>query len=156
MIPKSGNKNIDDVIMYGAIILLVVIVFKLLKFVISPIQSVKDELGIPSDSPNFDPSTLNPDYSKTNYPETQFKLWADTLEDSLWAVFGEDEQPIKDIMYQINNDEDFKAIVKAYGIRTSALGFEGGNLPSELRRLTPELVDGFNSHYAGWNMKYRI
>lgn len=156
MIPKSGNKNIDNVIMYGGILLLVIIIYKLSKFIISPLQSVKDELGVTPDTPNYNPETIPVDYTKTNYPETQFQIWADSLEDAIWSTFGEDEETIKGIMFQINSDEDLKAIIKAYGNRTSALGITGGNLVSSLRQYTPELIEPFNYHFAGFNMKTRI
>ena len=161
MIPNTGNKQADTALLIVVVAAVVYLVYKLTKAVGAGAGAVETGLEqinswLEGDTDNYNPTTLVVDYKKTNYPESQFKIWADVLEDALWAAFGEDEQPIKDIMYSINNDEDLKAIIKAYGIRTSALGFTGGNLVSSLRQYVPELIEGFNYHYAGWNMKGRI
>jgi hypothetical protein len=161
MIPKTGNKQADTILIFAILAAVVYLVYKLTKVVSAGAGAVQTGLEnvnswLEGDTDNYNPENLKVDYSKTNYPESQFKIWADVLEDALWAAFGEDEQPIKDIMYSINNDEDLKAIIKAYGIRTSAFGITGGNLVSSLRQYTPELIEGFNYHYAGWNMIGRI
>jgi hypothetical protein len=161
MIPQTGNKQADNILIFTIIAAVVYLVYKLTKAVGTGVGAVETAASnvnawLEGDTDNYNPEGLQIDYSKTNYPEYQFKIWADVLEDALWDTFGENEQPIKDIMYSINNDEDLKAIIKAYGIRTSALGISGGNLPSTLRQYTPELIEGFNSHYQGWNMKGRL
>lgn len=161
MIPKTGNKQADNILIFAIVAAVVYLVYKITKLaggVASGAETVVDTVNdwLEGDTDNYNPENLGVDYTKTNYPEWQFKIWADTLEDALWSSFGEDEQPIKDIMFSINNDEDLKAIIKAYGIRTSALGITGGNLVSTLRQYTPELIDGFNYHYQGWNMIGRI
>ena len=159
MIPKTGNKQADTALIVIILAAVAYLVYKLTKVIGAGAGAV--ETGITNlndwlEGDNWDPSKLPVDYKKTNYPEYQFKIWADVLEDSLWSTFGEDEQPIKDIMYSINNDEDLKAIIKAYGLRTSAFGITGGNLPSTLRQYTPELVESFNSHYEGFGMIGRV
>jgi hypothetical protein len=161
MIPKTGNKQADTALIVIILAAVAYLVYKLTKVVGAGAGAVETAIGqvndwFEGDTDQYNPETLAVDYSKTNYPESQFKIWADVLEDALWSTFGEDEQPIKDIMYSINNDEDLKAIIKAYGIRTSAFGFTGGNLVSSIRQFTPELVSGFNYHYEGWNMTGRI
>ena len=156
MIPKSGNKNIDNVVVIGVIVLIVYVVYKLLKTISNPVTAVQELLEIEPDTDILNPDTIVVDYTKTNYSKTQFELWADVLEDSLYYFIGENEQPIKDIMYQINNDEDLKAIIKAYGIRTTLSGLQGGNLVTSLYQFTPELIAGFNDHYAGWNMRLKL
>ena len=161
MIPKTGNKQADNILIFAIVAAVVYLVYKITKLaggVASGAETVVDTVNdwLEGDTDNYNPENLGVDYTKTNYPEWQFKIWADTLEDAIWSSFGEDEQPIKDIMFSINNDEDLKAIIKAYGIRTSGLGITGGNLVSSLRQYTPELIDGFNYHYQGWNMVGRI
>ena len=161
MIPKTGNKQADTILIFAILAAVVYLVYKLTRVVGAGAGAVETAVSqvndwLEGDTDNYNPENLVVDYTKTNYPQSQFQIWADVLEDALWSAFGEDEQPIKDIMYSINNDEDLKAIIKAYGIRTSAFGITGGNLPSTIRQYTPELVDGFNSHYAGWNMIGRI
>lgn len=161
MIPKTGNKQADNILIFAIVAAVVYLVYKITKLaggVASGAETVVDTVNdwLEGDTDNYNPENIGVDYTKTNYPEWQFKIWADTLEDAIWSSFGEDEQPIKDIMFSINNDEDLKAIIKAYGIRTSGLGITGGNLVSSLRQYTPELIDGFNYHYQGWNMVGRI
>lgn len=161
MIPKTGNKQADTALIVIILAAVAYLVYKVSKAVGAGAGAVETALGqvnewFEGDTDQYNPETLKVDYKKTNYPESQFKIWADVLEDALWSTFGEDEQPIKDIMYSINNDEDLKAIIKSYGIRTSALGLSGGNLVSSIRQYTPELVEGFNSHYEGWNMTGRV
>lgn len=161
MIPQTGNKQADTALLLVIVAAVVYLVYKLTRVVGAGAGAVETAVGqvndwLEGDTDQYNPNGLAVDYSKTNYPESQFKIWADVLEDALWYSFGENEQPIKDIMFSINNDEDLKAIIKAYGIRTSAFGLSGGNLVSTIRQYTPELVDGFNSHYAGWNMTGRI
>jgi hypothetical protein len=161
MIPKTGNKQADIAFLVIILAAVAYLVYKVSKAVGAGAGAVETALNnvnswFEGDTDNYDPTTLKVDYTKTNYPESQFKIWADVLEDALWDTFGENEDPIKDIMFSINNDEDLKAIIKAYGIRTSAFGISGGNLVSTLRQYTPELIDGFNYHYEGWNMIGRV
>jgi hypothetical protein len=160
-IPKTGNKQADTILIFAIVAAVVYLLYKLSK-IAGGVATAADTIvtnvndWLEGDTDSYNPDGLVVDYKKTSYPEWQFKAWADALEAALWSNFGEDEQPIKDIMYQINSDEDLKAIIKAYGIRTSALGISGGNLISSLRQYTPELIEGFNSHYAGFNMRGRI
>jgi hypothetical protein len=161
MIPQTGNKQADNILIFAIVAAVVYLVYKLTKIVGAGAGAVETAVTqvndwLEGDTDNYNPENLRVDFTKTNYPEWQFKVWADTLEDALWALLGEDEQTIKNIMFSINNDEDLKAIIKAYGIRTSALGITGGNLVSSLRQYTPELIEGFNYHYQGWNMTGRI
>jgi hypothetical protein len=163
MIPKTGNKQADNILIFAIVAAVVYLVYKITKVaggVASAGETVIDTVNdwLEGDTDQYNPENLGVDYTKTNYPESQFKIWADVIEDSIdfFSPFGNDEQPIKDIMFSINNDEDLKAIIKAYGLRTSIIGINGGNLVSTLRQYTPELIDGFNYHYAGWNMKGRI
>lgn len=161
MIPKTGNKQADTALVIIIVAAVAYLVYKLTKVVgagAGAVETAVEQINdwFEGDTDQYNPVTLKVDYTKTNYPESQFKIWADVLEDAFYAPIGEDEQPIKDIMYSINNDEDLKAIIKAYGIRTTAFGFGGGNLVSTIRQYTPELVSGFNYHYEGWNMIGRV
>jgi len=156
MIPKTGEKNIDTIVVLGILVLILIILTKLGKFFLHPLDTIGEAVGITPDTPTLDTSTLPIDESKLNYPLNQYEIWAQVLDDALWAAFGEEEEPIKEVMYQINSDADWYALIKAYGKRTSLLGLSGGTLPSELHRLTPELISGFNDHFAGWGMKSRI
>jgi hypothetical protein len=160
MIPKSGNKNVDIAISIAVIIVIIYALKKILAIIKDPIG------GLTGSSENT--QSANPENwvitepSKLNYPKYQYEVWANALDTALTNVatefwFGEDEQTVKDIMFSINSDADFEAIVKAYGTRGTLwnISFEG-DLLSTIRKFTPELVNGFNDHYAGWGMKYRI
>jgi hypothetical protein len=161
---QSGNKQADTAFIIIILLAVAYLVYKVSQAIAAGAGVVETgftKLNAWLEGDNWDPAGLAVDYTKTNYPEYQFKLWADVLEDAIWSypsldLDTEDEQPIKDVMFSINNDEDLKAIIKAYGIRTSWLGFTGGNLPSSLRQFTPELVEPFNSHYEGWGMIGRV
>jgi hypothetical protein len=160
MIPKTGNKQADTAFLVIILAAVAYLVYKVTRVVggaagavETGVQQVNEWLE--GDTDQYNPDNLRVDYTKTNYPEYQFKLWADQIEDAIMYSFN-DVQPIKDVMYSINNDEDLKAIIKAYGIRTTFFGMSGGNLPSSLRQFVPDEIEGFNYHYAGWNMKGRI
>jgi LPXTG-motif cell wall-anchored protein len=156
MIPKTGEKNIDTIVVLGILVLILIILTKLGKFFAHPLDVIGETIGITPETPDFNPATLPIDETKLNYPINQYDIWAQVLEDAIWSGWGENEEEIKEVMYQINSDADYYALVKAYGKRTSLLGLSGGTLPSELHRLTPELVSGFNDHFIGWGMKSRI
>lgn len=151
---QSGNKNIDNTIVIAVIILIAYVAFKLFKVVSNPLGEVFD---VPADTDLPDPN-MPIDYSKLTHPVEQFDIWAVELYDSIWGFIA-DKQTIRDIMYQINSDDDLKLIIKKYGVQTSLGGLVGGEgqLPTHLRDvMDQEDINGFNSHFEGWNMGLRI
>jgi hypothetical protein len=153
MIPKSGNKNVDTAITIAVIILIIYVLNKVLGLIKNPL----DTLGVTTettDRPNPEEWVLPTD-AVYNYPMWQYETWADSLTEALFGGLGEDEETINNIMYNINSDGDLMAVIKAFGTQgTWNSGY--GTLPNVLRALTPELVNGFNDHYAGWKMKGRL
>ena len=157
MIPKTGNKNVDTAITVGVIVLLVIIIGKLAKLFSNPIGTIQNELGITPDT-NLPDANMNVNTAGLTHPVEQFEIWAAELYSAIWG-FVADKQTIRDIMYQINSDDDLKLIIKTYGVQTSLLGLIGGAglLVEHLRDVMNETdIAGFNSHYAGYNMKLRI
>jgi len=152
MIPKSGNKNIDQAIAIGVIILIAYIVFKLVKILQNPAEEI---LGH-SDTDLPSPEDLPVNTSNLTHPESQFDIWANQLYDAIWGFIA-DKQTVRDIMYQINSDDDLKMIIKKYGVHDSWINTGGGTLPEHLREIMPiEDINGFNYHFQGWGMKLRI
>lgn len=160
MIPKSGNKNVDTAITIAIIIGIIYALNLLLKVFKGAGDVVENPLGLGTsygDTGATDPSQWEiTDPSKLNYPLRQYDAWANAIQGALYNSVNEDEETIKSIMYQINSDADLEAIIKAYGIRSNFIGFSKMDLVTALREYTPELIDGFNYHYAGWGMKMRL
>lgn len=161
MIPKSGNKNIDLAITIGVIIVIIFIlqyISKLFKVIGDPQQAILDATHTNPDTNLPNPTEYQVDESKLNYPKECYKMSANTLYDSIWGFFA-DRQAIRDIMYNVNSDDDLIQLSKEYGIQTSLFGIIGGSgaLAGHLREVMPiEDINGFNYHYAGWGMKLRI
>lgn len=106
---------------------------------------------------------INPiiEENKLQYPRWQYTAWANALENALlYGAMNEMEEPIKNILYQINSDNDMAQLISDFGVRTTKwAGFAIGDaydLPTAINILTPELVEGFNSHYAAFQMKFRF
>ena len=94
------------------------------------------------------------------YEKWQYINWANALEQTLLIDSTENETLIDSIIFQIQNDDDWKQLVLAFGIR---LNYNFGyiptgsyTLPSALLEYTPELINNYNNHFAGWNMRSRI
>ena len=105
--------------------------------------------------------SINVDTNKLQYPRYQYQTWANALENALlFGAMNEDEETVKNILFQINSDNDMAQLISDFGVRTMKwAGMSIGDaydLPSAINYLTPELVDGFNWHYAGFNMKFRF
>lgn len=106
---------------------------------------------------------INPtiDQNKLQYPRWQYTAWANALENALlFGAMNEDEEAINNILFQINSDNDMAQLISDFGVRTTkwagmAVG-DAYDLPTAINVLTPELVEGFNWHYAGFNMKFRF
>lgn len=154
------NKNVDTVITIAIIIAIVYALNLLIKLFKGVGDVVENPLGLGTsygDTGATDPSTWEVQNPETmNYPQWQYDSWANALQGALYNSVNENEQAIKDIMYQINSDGDLQALIKAYGLRSNFIGFSKMDLVTALREYTPELIDGFNYHYAGWGMKMRL
>lgn len=152
MIPQSGNKKVDQAIAIGLIILIAYLVFKLIKIFQNPAEEVFGHTD--TDLPSPEDLPVNKD--NLTHPESQFDIWANQLYDAIWGFIA-DKQAVRDIMYQINSDDDLKMIIKKYGVHDSWINTGGGTLPEHLREVMDEEdIRGFNYHFAGWGMKLRI
>lgn len=164
MITTSGNKKIDNAIIIGVIILIAYFVYKAIKTFSNPIGSIQETLDITPDTELLDPSTLPVNPANLTHPKTQFDLWATQLYEALFNIFDPagifaDRDTIRQIMYQINSDDDLKQIIKSYGTQTALFGLIGGegNLVGHLKSTMSDAdIKGFNDHFAGWNMKLRL
>jgi hypothetical protein len=158
MITTSGNKKIDNAIIIGVIILIAYFVYKAIKTFSNPIGSAQELLDITPDTELPNPANLPVNPANLTHTIEQFKIWAVELYESIWTFIA-DKQTIREIMYQINSDDDLKQIIKSYGTQTSLFGLVGGEggLLTHLRDvMSEEDIAGFNSHYEGFNMRLRI
>jgi hypothetical protein len=159
MIPKSGNKNVDTALTIAIIIAIIYALNLLLKVFKGVGDVVQDPVGTVlghTDTPLPNVENLPINTNGLTHPESQFDIWANQLYDAIWGFFA-DKQAVRDIMYQINSDDDLKMIIKKYGTHDSWINTGGGTLPEHLREIMPiEDINGFNYHFAGWGMKLRI
>jgi len=159
MMPQTNNKSVDTALTVAVVIVIIFVVAYLVKLIKKVGSAITDPLGHDTYTQDTTFEDLPVDYTKTNYPQQTFQGWADALDTAMTTPFYLDIETIKGIMYQINNDEDYKALLKAFGVRSTMLGQFGdnGNLPYFVHKFVPsEDINGFNYHYAGWNMKSRI
>jgi len=155
---KSGNKEADTILIFVIVAAIVYLVYKITKVVADPVGAAQEAVGITPDTNLPSPANLPVNTENLTHPKSQFDIWAVQLYDSIWGFFAE-KQTIREIMYQINSDDDLKQIIKSYGIQTSLFGLVGGSgaLTTHLRDvMSQEDIDGFNSHFEGWNMTLRI
>lgn len=100
------------------------------------------------------------DESKLTYPKWQYSTWAEALETAMLSDLDEDEEAVDAIIWQIQNDDDWAQLVKAYGVRKDwYFGVLPGwaySLPGSISWFLPERVTDYNNHFAGWNMRSRI
>lgn len=149
---KSNKEWIEIAIILGVVLIVFLIVKKLGKFITDPIgtQAATEALQ----------DTIEVDPNKLQYPRYQYKTWADALKIALLGDIDEDEDVINNILFQINSDNDMAQLISDFGVVNSTpFGIPIGHnydLVSAINNLTPELIDGFNYHYAGFNMKFRF
>jgi hypothetical protein len=120
---------------------------------------IQDPTGTEQESADLE-NQIDVNVANLTYPEFQYTSWANALEQALLIDLTEDERTVDGIVYQMQNDDDWKALVKAWGVRLDyILGYiptASYTLPSAIRILIPENVDNYNAHFAGWNMQSRI
>ena len=160
MIPKTGNKQADTALIVIILAAVAYLVYKLTKVVgagAGAVQTGLDNINdfFEGDTSLPDPATIKIDETKLTHPKEQFEIWANQIYDALWGFFA-DDQTIRDIMYQINSDDDLKLLIKLYGTQSSIFETSSGSLVTHLREIVPEDIAGFNYHFEGWNMKLRI
>ena len=94
------------------------------------------------------------------YQKWQYISWANALEQTLLVDSTENESLIDNIIFQIQNDDDWKQLVLAFGVRLNySFGYiptGSYTLPSALLEYVPERINDYNNHFAGWNMQSRI
>ena len=149
---KPNKEWIEIAIILGVVLIVFLIVKKLGKFITDPIGT-----GAATEALQ---ETIDVDPNKLQYPRYQYKTWADALKIALLGDIDEDEDVINNILFQINSDNDMAQLISDFGVVNSTpFGLPLGHnydLVSAINNLTPELIDGFNYHYAGFNMKFRF
>jgi hypothetical protein len=94
------------------------------------------------------------------YEKWQYISWANALEQTLLVDSTENETLIDSIIFQIQNDDDWKQLVLSFGIRLNyVMGYVptgSFTLPGALLEFVPERINDYNNHFAGWNMQSRI
>ncbi len=150
------NKNEPDYVKLGLLIAGGYLLFKLVKKVGG---FISDPTGVIEENENFTGQvTIDP--AKLTYPQYQYTSWANAMETAILLDIDENEEAVDAIIWKIQNDDDWNALVKAFGVRQDYnLGYIPGatyTLPSAILTLLPERVGDYNNHFAGWNMKSRI
>jgi len=120
---------------------------------------ISDPLG--NEQANADlENSITVNEANLTYGKWQYVSWANALETALLLDIDEDETAVDGIIFQLHNDDDWKQLVLAFGVRQDYnLAFIPGasyTLPSAIRILMPERIDPYNNHFAGWNMQSRI
>ena len=122
-------------------------------------QTVTDPTGVDAANAEFQ-SGINIDESKLTYPKFQYASWANSLEQTLLVDSTENESLVDSIIYKIQNDNDWKQLVKDFGVRNDyVFGYVptgSYTLPGALIEFVPERINDYNNHFAGWNMQSRI
>ena len=149
---KPNKEWVEIAIILGVVLIVFLIVRKLGKFITDPIGT-----GAATEALQ---ETINVDPNKLQYPRYQYKTWADALKIALLGDIDEDEEVVNNILFQINSDNDMAQLISDFGVVNSTpFGLPLGHnydLVSAINNLTPELIEGFNYHYAGFNMKFRF
>jgi len=91
------------------------------------------------------------DSKKLSYPKTQYKAWADTLEEAWYEYpfgLGTVEETVYNIMRKLKTNNDWLELQKAYGVRTYySGGFAAGN---------KNLVESITIEDEGGEMRKKI
>ena len=90
------------------------------------------------------------------YPPANYALMADQLEEFFYTSMGEDEDGILGVLYKMRNDDDFAALVTAFGVRGYWWAMFDGTLVQHISQFTPELIPDINEHFARFGITYRL
>ena len=100
--------------------------------------------------------------SKLTYPKFTYTAFADQIEAAIWgtgavASWWEDDEQIADILKQMQNIDDVRALIDAYGVRTVGLLIsDGGNLVESVASyLDNDLKEEVNADYAAKNIPFQ-
>lgn len=149
---ENYKKYIEIAVVIG-VVYLIYILFKKAKNLFTDFSGEKEETEQLQ-------SQIDVDKNKLQYPEWQYKTWANSLKVALLGDIDEDEDVVNNILYQINSDNDMAQLIKDFGVVNSTpFGVPIGHnydLVSAINNLTPELVSGFNWHYENFQMKFRF
>ena len=120
---------------------------------------IQDPLGNEQENTDLE-NSISVNEENLTYPKWQYISWATALETALLIDLTEDEAVVDSIIWKIQNDDDWKQLVLAFGVRIDYnLGFIPSysyTLPGAILALMPERVQDYNNHFAGWNMQSRI
>lgn len=163
MIPQSGNKQADTILIFVILAAVVYLVYKLTKVVGAGAGALENIITDPlgTDEANAQlQAQIQVDESKLTYPKYQYSVWADAIEIAILSDIDEDEEAVDAIIWQIQNDSDFAQLVKSFGVRQDfyigAIPGFSYNLVSAISHFLPERVTDYNNHFQGWNMTSRI
>lgn len=121
--------------------------------------AISDPTGVNEQNENLQ-NAITVNEQNLTYPIFQYLSWANSLEQTLLIDGTEDETLIDGIIWKIQNDDDWKQLVKAFGVRLNyVMGYiptGSFTLPGALLEFVPERINDYNNHFAGWNMQSRI
>jgi hypothetical protein len=151
---KTAQK--DDFLRTALYVGAAFLIYKLVKKIGGVIQ---DPLGTEQANEDLG-NAIQVNEANLTYPLYQYISWATALEQALLIDLTEDEAVVDSIIFRMQNDDDYKQLVKTFGVRIDyTLGYIPSysyTLPSAILTLTPERVNDYNNHFAGWNMTSRI
>jgi len=116
----------------------------------------KDESGGTSDS------GIKVDPSKLTYDPLTYKVLADGIEAAVWgtgaiASWTEDDEAIGEILKQMQNIDDVKALIDAYGRRYVGIFLnDGGNLAATITEyLDTDIKNSVNAVYMSRGINFQ-
>ena len=159
MIPKTGNKQADTVLIIVLVAFILFIVYKVTQLIKKGTEFIQDPFGTDEENSQLQ-AQIQVDESKLTYSKYQYSTWADAMEIAILSDIDEDEQAVDAIIWQIQNDNDWAQLIKDFGVRQDvyfgAIPGQNYNLVSAISHFLPERVTDYNNHFAGWNMTSRI
>jgi hypothetical protein len=159
MIPKTGNKQADTVLIIVLVAFILFIVYKVTQLIKKGTEFIQDPFGTDEENSQLQ-AQIQVDESKLTYHKYQYSTWADAIETAILSDLDEDEEAVDSIIWQIQNDNDWAQLIKDFGVRQDvyfgAIPGQNYNLVSAISHFLPERVTDYNNHFAGWNMTSRI
>ncbi len=151
------NKNFTDqnamsIVKMGVVVLVLYVIYKLY-------QKISDPFGTGAEADRLD-DVIDIKKENLTYPSYWYTTSAKTLENALLEDPWESESEVSAIIWQIQNDDDIALLVKEFGVKELWYGFvpalKSYNLVSAIQTYIPEMVEHYNNHFEGWNMKFRF
>jgi len=151
---KYSTKQITNspILKYAIIGVILYILYKIVKIFNDPFGTKLEGEELSED--------IKVDLSNLTYPKYWYTASANSIENAILSELSEDESVVDGIMWQIHNDDDIAQLMESFGVRQMVyVGFipsENFNLISAIQTYMPERINDYNSHFEGWNMKFRF